>query len=245
MPNSKTVLAVSGGKGSSDRVGVVIAAAGAGQRMGGMDKIFAPVLGRPLLAWTIEPFQSSPLVDQIVLVVRRGSVAAAEKLAREGAWSKVSHACPGGARRQDSVAEGLRRLEGCRWAIIHDGARPCLTPDLIERGLAEVTQTGAAIAAVPVKDTIKVVGQDGLVRDTPQRRDLWAAQTPQVFRLDIIQEAHARAQGEATDDATLVEGLGYEVRVFMGSYDNIKVTTPEDLILAEAILRKRAWQHSG
>jgi 2-C-methyl-D-erythritol 4-phosphate cytidylyltransferase len=148
--------------------------------------------------------------------------------------------CPGGERRQDSVAAGLSRLEKCHWVIIHDGARPLVTEDLIRRGLAEAGDTGAAVAAVPVTDTIKVAGDDRLVQHTPLRDNLWAVQTPQVFRFDIITKAYRRIKAEVTDDASLVEQSGYKVKLYMGSYDNIKVTTPDDLALAEVL-----WQKHG
>ena len=154
-------------------------------------------------------------------------------------WSKVSVVCRGGARRQDSVKEGLENLSGCQWVVIHDGARPCISVDLIEAGIKEAIQCGAAIAAIPVADTIKVVSPGSFVEETPPRQSLWAAQTPQVFRLDIISEAYQKAQGYATDDATLVENLNYQVKVYPGSDANIKVTTPDDLLLAEAILKSR------
>jgi 2-C-methyl-D-erythritol 4-phosphate cytidylyltransferase len=124
--------------------------------------------------------------------------------------------------------------------VIHDGARPLVTEDLIRRGLAEVEETGAAVAAIPVTDTIKVAGGDGIVRDTPLRNDLWMVQTPQVFRFDIITEAYRRAKAEVTDDASLLEQSGYKVKLYMGAYDNIKVTVPADLAVAEVL-----WQKHG
>jgi len=120
--------------------------------------------------------------------------------------------------------------------VIHDGARPLVTGDLIEHGIEAARETGVAVAAVPVTDTIKVAGEDRVVQQTPLRRNLWAVQTPQVFRFDIITEAYHRAKGEVTDDASLVEQLGYKVKLYMGSYDNIKVTTPNDLVLAVLII---------
>jgi len=222
-----------------EKVGAVIAAAGSSQRMGGVDKIFLSLAGKPLLAHVLAVFQECPVVDQIVIVLNETSLERGQRLVEEGGFSKVVGIRPGGERRQDSVAEGLKRLEGCQWVVIHDGARPCLTLDLIEKGLAEAEQTGAAIAAVPVKETIKIVEAEGTIQDTPRRESLWAAQTPQVFRFDIIREAYRQRKGEATDDASLVEALGYKVRIYRGSYDNIKVTTSEDLALAEIILRER------
>jgi len=123
--------------------------------------------------------------------------------------------------------------------MVHDGVRPLVTAELIERGLAAAEETGAAIAAVPAGDTIKVAGEDEIVHQTPPRQNLWAAQTPQVFRYSILAQAHQRAQEDATDDASLVERLGYKVKLYMGRYDNIKITTPDDLILAEVLWGKR------
>ena len=205
--------------------------------MGGVDKIFASLWGKPLLAHSVDVFQGCPAVDEVVIVLSQDKLEAGQRLVREYNWSKVIEVCPGGVRRQDSVREGLKRLSGCQWVVIHDGARPCLGVDLIERGLEQARESGAAIAAIPVKDTIKVVSPDAFVEETPLRHSLWTVQTPQVFRFDIIDEAHRKAQGEVTDDATLVEQLGYRVKVYPGSDTNIKVTTPEDLALAEAILK--------
>jgi 2-C-methyl-D-erythritol 4-phosphate cytidylyltransferase len=220
-------------------VGVVIAAAGFIRRMCGADKIFVPLAGKPLLAHVIDVFQKCTVVDQIVLVLNEANLEQGRRLVGEQGFSKVAEVCPGGERRQDSVGEGLNRLTNCQWVVIHDGARPCLSLDLIEQGLREARQSGAAIAAVPVKETVKIVEAGGMIQQTPSRDSLWAAQTPQVFRFDIIMEAYRQGRGEVTDDAALVEALGYKVKVYMGSYDNIKVTTQEDLALAEIILKKR------
>lgn len=221
------------------KVGAIVVAAGSSRRMGGVDKIFAPIAGRPLLAHTIDVFLRCPSIDQVVVVLSEDKLEEGKRLAEKNRWSKVLQLCPGGERRQDSVRRGLERLSDCQWVVIHDGARPCLGTDLIDRGLEEAYESGAAVAAVPVKETIKVVSPDRVVEETPLRERLWAVQTPQVFRFDIIDEAHRRAQGEAPDDATLVERLGYTVKVYPGSDSNIKVTTPEDLALAEAILKSR------
>ena len=123
--------------------------------------------------------------------------------------------------------------------MVHDGARPCLDQAVLERGLAAAAEDGAAVAGMPVKDTIKVVGDDGTVEVTPDRSSLWAAQTPQVFRYSLLSEAHRVCDGAFTDDASMVEALGRPVRMFEGSYENLKVTTAEDLILAEAFLRAK------
>jgi len=225
---------------SKQKVGVVIAAAGSGERMGEVDKMFALLGGKPVLVRVVDVFQSCDLIDQVVVVVSKQSLEKCRQLGTEQAWSKVADICPGGERRQDSVAAGLNRIRDCHWVVIHDGARPLVTEDLIRRGLVEAEETGAAVAAVPVTDTIKVAGDDRLVQHTPLRDNLWAVQTPQVFRFDMITEAYRRVKAEVTDDASLVEQSGYKVKLYMGSYDNIKVTTPDDLALAEVL-----WQKHG
>ncbi len=224
---------------SADRVGVVVVAAGESRRMAGADKIFSPLLGLALIAHSVEVFERCPLVAEIVLVLSAGSVGAGELLARERSWRKLSTVCAGGPRRQDSVRLGLERLSPYPWVAIHDGARPCIEPGLLERGVECARETGAAVAAVPANDTIKVVSPAGLVEDTPSRDRLWAVQTPQIFRYDLLLQAHRNSEETITDDASMVEALGNRVRVFTGSYSNLKVTTPEDLIVAQAILGAR------
>ena len=223
---------------NSQKTAAVIAAAGRGERMGGADKVFATLAGKPVLAWAVDAFQQCPAIDRIVVVLAEQDLERGRELVAEGGWAKVIDVCPGGEERQQSVAAGLGRLKDCRWVVIHDGARPLVTAALIESGLEAAKETGAAVAAVPVSDTIKMASEDGFVLGTPPRQRLWSVQTPQVFRFDIITEAHRRAEGMATDDASLVERLGYRVRLYMGSYDNIKITTASDLALAEILLRR-------
>jgi len=223
---------------SQQQAGVVIVAAGSSRRMGGVDKVFALLEGKPLLGRVISVFQRCNLIDQIVMVVGKQNLGKCQQLVTEQGWSKVTDVCAGGRRRQDSVVAGLSRLSHCQWVVIHDGARPLVTEGLIERGLEAARETGAAVAAVPVTDTIKVAGEDRIVRETPPRGDLWAVQTPQVFRFDIITEAYRRVEAEVTDDASLVEQLGYKIKLYMGSYDNIKITTPDDLALAGILWHK-------
>ena len=220
-----------------ERVCAIVVAAGAGKRMSGTDKIFIPLAGKPLLAYTLGAFQSCSAVDDIVLVLPQGRLNEGKQLIEEHDISKVKDICAGGERRQDSVKAGLQRLGGCRWVLIHDGARPCVSRLLIEDSLEAVSASGAAIPVIPVVDTIKIVSDDLYVEGTLSRDRLWLVQTPQSFRFDIINEAHHQAQGDVTDDAMLVERLGYKVRVFPGSRANIKVTTPDDLPIAEAILK--------
>jgi len=224
--------------GSQPKVGAVIVAAGSSRRMDGRDKIFALLGGKTVLARVVDTFQGCNLVDQIVIVLSKPNLEQGRHLVAEEEWSKVS-ICPGGRRRQDSVVAGLSRLQDCGWVVIHDGARPLLTEDLINRGLSEAKETGAAAAAVPVTDTIKAANDDRIVHETPPRQNLWAVQTPQVVRFDIIVEAYRKVKGEVTDDASPVEQLGYRVKLYMGSYDNIKITTPDDLALAEFLWQRR------
>jgi 2-C-methyl-D-erythritol 4-phosphate cytidylyltransferase len=216
------------------KLGVVIVAAGTSQRMAGINKLFAPLRGKPLLAWSVDTCQGYSLVQQIVLVLNDKDLARGQKLKKERGWSKVT-LCPGGARRQDSVRQGLRQIRDCDLVMIHDGARPFLTLDLIEDGLKIVGETGAAVAAVPVKDTIKLADSEKLIKETLQRDKLWAAQTPQIFSFDVITKAYENLTTEVTDDAAAVEHSGYKVKFYMGDYKNIKVTTPEDLALARII----------
>ncbi len=225
-------------EGEKPKVGAVIVAAGVSQRMGGVDKVSALLGGEPLLARVVEVFQRSNSIDQIVVVLSQQNLEFGERLAAERGWSKVI-LCLGGERRQDSVLAGLNRLDSCHWVVIHDAARPLVTVDLIERGLEAAQETGAAIAAVPVTDTIKVAGDNHFIQGTPPRQSLWAAQTPQVFRFDIIAQAYRQVKDEVTDDSRLVERLGYRVKLYTGAYDNIKVTTPEDLVLAQVLWQKR------
>jgi 2-C-methyl-D-erythritol 4-phosphate cytidylyltransferase len=226
-------------KGS--KLGVVVVAAGTSQRMVGINKLFAPLKGKPLLAWSVDTCQRCSLVQQIILVLNDEDLARGQKLKKERGWSKVT-LCQGGARRQDSVREGLKQIRDCDLVMVHDGARPFLTPDLIEDGLKIVGETGATVAAVPVKDTIKLAADGKLVGETLQRERLWAAQTPQIFSFDVITKAYENLAAEVTDDAAAVERLGHEVQLYRGDYKNIKVTTAEDLALARIIAGE--WKRS-
>jgi 2-C-methyl-D-erythritol 4-phosphate cytidylyltransferase len=223
---------------SRAKVGAIIVAAGESRRMNGVDKIMTLLAGKPVLAWSIEALQQSRNIDRIVLVNSQKNLEPVQCLVTDRKWSKVADVCLGGQRRQDSVAAGLKRLGDVDWVMIHDGARPLLSQDLIERGLAAARETGAAIAAVPVTDTIKLAGDDQIVIETPPRSNLWAVQTPQVFRLAVIKEAYQQAQGDVTDDAALVEQTGHKVRLYMGSYENIKITNPRDLTIAELLIKE-------
>ncbi len=216
----------------------VIVAAGRSSRMGGVDKTFAPLLGAPLIAHTVERFETCPLVGEIALVLAEESVARGRELAASRGWRKVTEVCAGGARRQDSVYNGLTALSSCDLVMVHDGARPCLDAATLERGIRAAAEHGASVAGTPVKDTIKRVSPDLIIEDTPERARLWAAQTPQAFRYALLLEAHRRSERDFTDDAAMVEAIGHPVRMFEGTYENIKVTTAGDLVIAEAFLRE-------
>ncbi|MSQ27131.1 MAG: 2-C-methyl-D-erythritol 4-phosphate cytidylyltransferase [Dehalococcoidia bacterium] len=197
--------------------------------MGGIDKIFTPVAGRPLLWWTIDAFERSPLVNEIVVAVERHSIMEGRALLRQSGWQKVSQVCRGGARRQDSVREALWRLGRWSWVAVHDGARPCFTPELLERGLAAAQETGAAVPGLPVSDTLKRVDSGGRITGTVDRAEFYAVQTPQVFRRELLWSAHERVLEDVTDDAMQVEQTGVPVCVFPGESENVKVTVPQDL----------------
>jgi 2-C-methyl-D-erythritol 4-phosphate cytidylyltransferase len=213
--------------------------------MAGGDKLFATIGGRPLLAHVLARFQESPLVERIVLVLALANIEPGCRLAAECGIDKLTAACEGGPRRRDSVRLGLEALGPCEWVLVHDGARPLVTAELIERGLAAARETGAAVAAVPVADTVKLAAPDGTVERTLDRGRLWAAQTPQVFRYDLLLRAHREVTAEVTDDAAMLEALGLPVKLYEGSPANIKVTTPEDLRLAEALLEAGAASVKG
>jgi 2-C-methyl-D-erythritol 4-phosphate cytidylyltransferase len=208
--------------------------------MMGRDKVFEPLLGKPLIAHTVSVFEECPEVVEIVLVLGSDNLEQGRATAAQEGWKKLKLVCLGGPRRQDSVKAGLQHLSPCQWIMVHDGARPCVTQELIKRGLEQVQATGAAIPAIAVNDTIKKVHPEGAVQETLLREDLRATQTPQVFRYNLLLEAYQGDLDGVTDDASLVERLGHTVITFPGSRENIKVTTQMDLHIAEVILRSRA-----
>jgi len=207
--------------------------------MGGIDKIFAQLGGTSVLERVAAVFNASPYIDHFVIVLTQDNVARGRHMLAEKNLSKLAKVVPGGLRRQDSVETGLKNLPPCKWVVIHDGARPLVSEELIIKGLEAARESGAAIAAVPVVDTIKSADENNYVNKTLDRSRLWTVQTPQVFRSDIIKEAYGNATGDVTDDAALVEALGYDVKLYMGAYDNIKLTTPSDLTLAETLWQRK------
>ena len=215
-----------------DRVAAIVVGAGSGERMG-TDKIFALLAGKPVIVWSLDVLQGCRAINEIILVLHKDKMATGKKMVAERGLTKVSAICEGGRLRQDSVKRGLEEVQGCRWVLVHDGARPFLTNKLIEDGIEAVKQTGAAVAAVPVKDTVKEVDGEDLVTRTLERGLLRVVQTPQVFSADILKGAYLAISGEFTDDAAVVERAGYQVKLYPGDYRNIKITTPQDLLLAE------------
>lgn len=212
--------------------------------MGGQSpKAFLPLGGIPLLARTLKKFEACPIVDEIIPLVPEGEVPfCAEEIVRRFSLKKVSRILPGGPERQDSVYYGLKAIEGkADFVIIHDGARPFVSLELIGRAISETRRWKAVVAAIPVGDTIKEVSEEREVQRTVDRSRLWIIQTPQSFEHSLIAQAQERAREEGfrgTDDASLVERLGVPVKVIEGSRFNLKITTPEDLVLGEALLRQ-------
>ena len=214
----------------------IIVAGGQGKRMG-QPKQFLKIAGKPMLAWTVDAFQRTKAVDGIILVVAPDQLALAKKIKA----AKVIAVVPGGKQRQDSVRSGLAALpKGVQLVLIHDGARPAVSADTINGTIKAAKQHGAAIAAVPLKDTIKrVARREARVVETLNREELWAAQTPQTFTVPVIMKAYETLKHDVTDDAAAVERLGIPVTIVMADYTNLKVTTPEDLPIMAAILKGR------
>ncbi len=223
----------------------IIVAAGTGSRMNSdRPKQFLEMEGHPLLYYTVKAWQES-FISEIILVTSGGYLDFVKKdIVEKYGFDKVTKVITGGETRFDSVYRGLLACEDADYVYIHDGARPCVEVGVIERAREGAEEYGACVSAVPVKDTIKVVDKEGFAIDTPERSSLWAMQTPQAFKYDIVRKAYdALADKDRTgitDDAMVVEKSGaVKVKMVMGSYDNVKVTTPEDLRVVENIIKKR------
>lgn len=219
--------------------GAVIVAAGSASRMGGIDKVMAELEGEPMICRTVRTFEQCDAIKEIVIVTREDLVIPIGELCRE--MPKVKAVVVGGKSRQESVEHGLEALSGkVRLAAVHDGARPLVSVELIDRVARAAHSYGAAAPAIPVKDTIKVV-EGGLVKETPDRQTLRAVQTPQIFDLDLLRGALAKAKrdgAELTDDCSAVERLKMSVRIVEGDERNLKVTTPMDLKVAQMLLEE-------
>lgn len=221
---------------------LVLVAAGSASRMEGRDKILCELGGTPVLIHSLRPFEASPMIQEIVIVTRREVMLEIGELCKLYGLSKVTKILPGGASRAESVRIGLGEIrQDADLVAIHDGARPFVTQTLLEETIAAAANYGAAAPGIPLKDTIKVVEQ-GIVRETLPRETLCAVQTPQVFEVSLIRAALTRAGQEGaalTDDCSAVERLGFPVVMTQGSEENIKLTTPNDLLLGEYILAGR------
>ena len=219
------------------KCGAVIVAAGSASRMGGIDKVMAPLGGEPMIARTVRAFQDCDAVSEIVIVTRPDLILPITELCK--VCSKVTAVVAGGNSRQESVGNGLNALsKDIKLAAIHDGARPLITWQLIDWVIRAANTYGAAAPAIPVKDTVKTV-EGGIVVNTPDRSKLRAVQTPQVFDIDLLKGALLKAQqdgAEVTDDCSAVERLGMKVKIVEGDEKNLKVTTPMDLKIAEMLL---------
>ena len=214
----------------------ILLAAGVSRRMGGLDKLWAEICGRPLLALALQRLAAVDEIEEIVVVAPHARHAAIEELAAALGIATRLRCVEGGEQRRDSVAAGLAALADARWVLVHDSARPLASSALASRALAAAREAGAAVPGLPVADTIKRVDGEGLVQDTPDRASLRAIQTPQAFDAALLRRAHATIEGDATDDAALVEQLGAPVRVIDGEQQAFKVTTAEDLDRLRALL---------
>lgn len=223
----------------------IVLAAGSGRRMGSdIKKQYMPINDKPVLYHALTTFENS-FIDEIILAVSPGDIDFCRKeIVDKYGFKKVSHIVEGGRERYHSVAVGLQCLENCDYVFIHDGARPLVSRDILDRAYSCVRECGACVAGMPVKDTIKIVDEAGNITATPNRNFLWMVQTPQVFSFPLIKKAYETLLKEeknleekgivVTDDAMVVENLtGHPVKVVEGSYKNIKITTPEDIQLAE------------
>lgn len=230
-------------KPSPEKTVAIIPSAGMGRRMGSVRKNFLTLLGRPVLAHTLAAFEDASSIGSVIVVVPPGDeLFCRDEIVAKYGFKKVMAVVHGGAERQDSVRNGLRAAGGGFGVIaVHDGARPLVTPDIIDRTVGAAIEHGGAIAAVAMKDTVKE-SSGGFVRRTVPREDLLSVQTPQAFKTEVLEAAFERAAGEGflgTDESSLVERAGFPVRVVEGSYENMKITTPEDMAFAECVLKNR------
>ena len=222
----------------------IIPAGGSGKRMQEkQSKQYLLLNGVPVLVHTLRIFQGSPMIDEIFLIVPEDDVGfVRQSIVEKYGISKVSRVLPGGRERQDSVRNGINAvINDHDIVVIHDGVRPFVSEELVHAAITEASEEDAVAVGVPVKDTIKSVDDHAWVRETLDRSGLWLTQTPQVFKRDVIKRAYAIAYEDnyyGTDDASLVERIGINVKMIRGSYDNIKITTKDDIILAEGLIKR-------
>jgi 2-C-methyl-D-erythritol 4-phosphate cytidylyltransferase len=228
------------------KTAAVIVSAGKGHRfLEGRKKQFYSLAGKPILAHTLDKFETCSSIHSIFLVVAQEDLEYCMKaIVEKYRYRKISQLIPGGKRRQDSVKNGIESLpEDMEIVAIHDGVRPFVTREMIEESIQSAARFQAVVVAMPVKETIKMVHSNGTVLKTLDRESLWQAQTPQTFKISLIKKAYQKAIQDSfigTDDASLVERLGVKVHILPGSYSNIKITTPEDLMLANLFLKTKS-----
>lgn len=224
-------------------VSAVLVAAGSSRRMGGENKLLLPLAGEPVVVHTARAFERCAEIDEIIIVTKTESIPQFEELMRAAGIGKCRAVTAGGGTRQESVLNGVMAANrACTHYAIHDGARPLCTPALLRRVIKDAVRYGAATAGVPAKDTMKIVDSRHMILDTPDRASLYHTQTPQVFEAALYRTAAeaARTQGRNfTDDCQLLENSGVRVYMSEGAYTNIKITTPEDLLFARAVLAER------
>ena len=224
-------------------ISAVIVAGGKGKRLGaGINKQYIKLLGREILAWTLGAFEKAALVEEVVLVVPEDELEyCRENIVNHYGFKKVKEIVTGGAERQNSVYNGLKACSpDTEVVLIHDGARPFVSVEVIATSIEGAREHGACAVAVAVKDTLKVVDREKFVVSTPERSSIYSVQTPQTFKYELILKAHREALEKnmsATDDTMLVEALGRRVKLIEGDYYNLKITTQEDLVFGEAILK--------
>ncbi|WP_036652570.1 2-C-methyl-D-erythritol 4-phosphate cytidylyltransferase [Paenibacillus pini] len=224
------------------QVSVIVVSAGKGTRMGTPEsKQYLLLKDKPIIVHTLEVFEQMPVVCEVILVTGADDVERCKQWVYDYKLDKVAQVIPGGTERQHSVYKGLSEVS-TEWVMVHDGVRPFVEPAHVESCFLKAKEDGAAVLAVPVKDTIKQVNGSGIIVATPDRQSLWAIQTPQAFRLSELKQAHEQARTNGfvgTDDAMLMERMGIRVSVVEGSYTNIKITTPEDLDYAAFMDKRR------
>jgi len=218
----------------------VIAAGGKGSRMGAdINKVFLKLGGKEILARTTEAFEKNPLVREIIVVTGKNDIEKCKDLISEYGFSKVVCVVEGGSTRRESVANGLQYAK-CGFVAVHDAARALITEDIINDTASAAEKYGAAAPGVLCKDTVKIADNGGFIESTPDRSQMYMIQTPQIFKTELLKKAHnAPSDAEATDDCMLVENMGGRVKITEGSYENIKLTTPDDMLIGEMILKRR------
>ncbi len=217
------------------RTAAILAAAGKSQRMGDADKIVLPLRNRPLIEYPLRVFDSHQAIALIVVVVSKSGRERLESCVRGFGLETEIRFTLGGVRRQDSVEAGMRAAPDADWLVIHDAARPFIDEAMIDRGLKAAEITGAAVAGIRCRDTVKLVDSERTIRETVDRDSLWMIQTPQIFRRELLAQAFETVSADVTDEAGLLEARGREVKVFEGSSRNVKVTTPDDIVIAESL----------